>query len=121
MHLSSTSAGIYDFALANQVNVNKIIIFFTTKLCSLKAPMKALIGFHRCYIPSADSPSCSKLKSVCTVSMCQLRANSWKYMCLRTMDCLHHVTATCKVLKGFKGVLKPYQTKWMAGCVQYML
>ena len=30
----------------------------------------------------------------------QLRANSWKYTCLKTMECLHHVTATCKVLKG---------------------
>ena len=94
MHLSSMLAGIYDFALANQVNANKIIIFFTTKLCYLKAPMKALIGFHRCYIPFPDSPSCSKLKSVCTILMHQLWANSWKYMCLRMMDCLHHVTAT---------------------------
>ena len=79
MHLSSTSAEIDGFALANQVNVNKIIIFFTTKLCSLKAPMKAPNGFGRCYIPSADRLSCSKPKSVHTVSMCQLQANSWKY------------------------------------------
>ena len=62
--------------------------------------MKALIGFGRCYIPSADSPGCSKPKSVRTISMHQLWANSWKYMCLRMMDCLHHVTATWKVLKG---------------------
>ena len=94
------SAEIYNFVLANQVNVNKIMIFFTTISCSLKAPMKALIGFGRCYIPSTDSPSCSKPKSVCTVLMRQLWANSWKYTCLRMMDCLHHVTATWKVLKG---------------------
>ena len=86
--------------VANQVNVNKIMIFFTTILCSLKAPVKALIGFGRCYVPSADSLSCSEQKSVCTVLMHQLQANSWKYTCLRTMDCLHHVTATWKVLKG---------------------
>ena len=76
------------------------MIFFTTILCSLKAPMKALIGFGRCYIPSADSLSCSELKSFCTVSMCQLWANSWKYTCLRTTDFLHHVTATWKLLNG---------------------
>ena len=34
MHSSSTSVEIYDFALASWVNVNKIIIFFTTTLCS---------------------------------------------------------------------------------------
>ena len=98
--LSSTSVEIYDFALANRVNANKIIIFFTAILCSSKASMKALIGFGRCFLPSAYGPSCSKPKSVCTILMCQLWANSWKYMCLRMMDCLHHVTATCKVLKG---------------------
>ena len=76
------------------------MIFFTTILCSLKAPVKALISFGRCCIPSADSLSCSKLKSVCTISMCQLQAISWKYMCLRMMDCLHFVIATWKVLKG---------------------
>ena len=97
MHSSSTS-------LANQVNANKIIIFFTTILCSLKASMKALIGFGRCYKPSADGPSCPEPKSVRTISMRQLRVNSWKYMCLRMMDCLHHVTATCKVLKGLKSM-----------------
>ena len=102
MHLSSMSAEIYDFELANQVNVNKIMIFFTTILCSLKAPMKALIGFGRCYIPSTESPSYSKLKSVHTILMHQLRANSWKYMCLRMMDCLHHVTVIWKVLKGLR-------------------
>ena len=41
--------------------------------------MKALIGFDRCYILSADHLSCSELKSVHTVSMCQLWAKSWKY------------------------------------------
>ena len=102
MHLSSMSAEIDNFVLANPVNANKIMIFFTTILCSLKAPVKALIGFGRCYIPSTDSLSCSEPKSVCTVSMCQLRANSWKYTCLRTMDCLHHVTTTWKVLKGLR-------------------
>ena len=104
MHLSSTSAEIHNFVLANRVNANKIMIFFTTILCSLKAPMKALIGFGRCYIPSADGPSCSKLKSVCTISMRQLRANSWKYTCLKMMDCLNHVTVTWKVLKGLNEV-----------------
>ena len=99
MHLFSMSAEIYEFVLANQVNANKIMIFFTTIFCSLKAPMKALIGFGRCYIPSADSLSCPELKSVCTILMPQLWANSWKYTCLRMMDCLHHVTATWKVLK----------------------
>ena len=69
-----------------------------------KAPMKALIGFRRFYILSADSPSCSELKSVHTISMCQLQANSWKYTCLRIMDCLHHVTVTCKVLKGLNDI-----------------
>ena len=83
MHSSSTSVEIYDFALAHQVNVNKIIIFFTTILCSLKTSMKALIGFGRCYIPSADGLICSEPKSVCTILMRQLRANSWKYTCLR--------------------------------------
>ena len=102
MHLSSMSAEIYDFVLANRVNVNKIIIFSTTILCSLKAPLKALIRFGRCYVPSTDSLSCSELKSVRTVLMRQLQANSWKYMCLRTMDCLHHVTATWKVLTGLR-------------------
>ena len=62
--------------------------------------MKVLIGSGRCYIPSTDSLSCSKPKSICTILMCQLGANSWKYRCLRMMDCLHHVTATGKVLKG---------------------
>ena len=100
MHLSCTSAEIYDFALANWVNVNKIIIFVTTILCSLKA----LIGFGRCYIPFADGLSCSELKSVCIISMHKLQANSWKYTCLRMMDCLHNVTATCKVLKGLNEV-----------------
>ena len=38
--------------------------------------MKALIGFGRCYIPFTDSPSCSELKSVGTISMHQLRANT---------------------------------------------
>ena len=56
------------------------------------------------YIPSADGLSCSELKSVCTILMHQLRANSWKYTCLRMMDDLHHVTATCKVLKGLNEV-----------------
>ena len=107
MHFSSTSAEIDNFVLANQVNVNKIMIFFTTILCSLKAPMKALIGFGRCYIPSADSPSCSEPKSVRTISMHQLWANSWKYTCLRTMDCLHHFTATWKVLKGLINEIRP--------------
>ena len=55
------------------------MIFFTTIFCSLKAPIKALIGFGRCYIPTTDSPSCSKPKSLRTISMCQLQANSWKY------------------------------------------
>ena len=104
MHLSSTSAKIDDFVLANQVNANKIMIFFTTILCSLKASIKALIEFGRCYIPSADSPSCSEPKSVCTILMRQLRANSWKYTCLRMMDCLHHVTVIWKVLKGLNEV-----------------
>ena len=84
--------------------MNKIMIFFTTILCSLKVPMKALIGFGRCYILSADSLSCSELKSVCTIPKHQLRANSQNDMCLRMMDCLHHVTATCKVLKGLTEV-----------------
>ena len=66
--------------------------------------MKALIGFGRCYIPSADSLSCSKPKSIHTVLMHQLWANSWKYTCLRMMDCLHHVTVTWKVLKGLNEV-----------------
>ena len=79
MHSSYTSVEIYNFALANQVNANTIIIFFTTILCSLKASLKALIGFGRCYIPSTDDLSCSKLKSVCTILMHQLWANSWKY------------------------------------------
>ena len=87
MHLSSTSAEIDNFVLANQVNANKIMIVFTTILCSFKTPMKALIGFGMCYVPSADSPSCSKPKSVHTVSMYQVWANSWKYTCLRMMDC----------------------------------
>ena len=91
--------------LANRVNVNKIMIFFTTILCSLKAPVKALIGFGRCYIPSTNSPSCSEPKYVRTVSMHQLWANSWKYTCLRTMDRLHHVTATWKALKGLRPLL----------------
>ena len=102
MNLSSMSAEIDDFVLANRVNANKIMILLTTILCSLKSPMKALIGFVRCYIPSADSPSCSEPKSVCILSMHQLWANSWKYTRLRTMDCLHHVTATWKVLKGLR-------------------
>ena len=76
MHLSSTSAEIYNSALANQANAKKIIILFTTILCSLKAPIKALIGFGRCYIPCADGTNCSKPKSVHTISMHQLQANS---------------------------------------------
>ena len=108
MHFSSMSAEIYDFVLANRVNANKIMIFFTNILCSLKAPVKALIDFSRCYILSTDSPSCSEPKSVRTISMPQLQANSWKYMCLRMMDCLHHVTATWKVLKGLKDVLETW-------------
>ena len=103
MNSSSTSVEIYSFALTNRVTANKIIFLFTTILCSLKAPVKALIGFGGCYIPSADGPSCSELKSVCTVSMHHLQTNSWKCMYLRTMECLHNVTATCKVQKGLIG------------------
>ena len=44
MHLSSMSAEIHNFVLANQVDVNKIMIFFTTILCSLKAPMRSELG-----------------------------------------------------------------------------
>ena len=102
MHLSSTSAEIDNFVLANQVNANKIMNFFTTVLCSLKAPMKALIGLGRCYIPSTDSLSGFKPNSVHTILMLQLWANSWKYTCLRMMDCLHHVTPTWKLLKGLR-------------------
>ena len=36
------SAEIDDFLLANRVNANKIMIFFTTILCSLKAPYENL-------------------------------------------------------------------------------
>ena len=42
--------------------------------------MKALIGFGRCYIPSPNGLSCSEPKSVCTILMHQLQANSWKCM-----------------------------------------
>ena len=56
--------------------------------------MKALIGFGMHDISSTDGHSCSELKSVFIASVCQLRANSWKYTHLRMMDCLHHVTAT---------------------------
>ena len=80
-------------------------IFFTSKLCSLKAPMKALNRFGRCYIPSAGRLSCSELKSVHTVLMHQLWANSWKYTCLRMMYCLHHVTVTWKVLKELSVII----------------
>ena len=66
--------------------------------------MKAQIGFGRCNIPSADGPSYSKPKSVHTVSMHQLLANSWKYTCLRMMDRLHHFIMTSKVLKGLSQV-----------------
>ena len=111
MHLSSMSVEIYNFVLANRVNANKVMIFFTTIFCSLKAPMKALIGFGRCYIPSADSPSCSELKSVRTISMHQLLANSQKYTCLRMMDCLHHVTVTWKILKGLKEISCHFTTQ----------
>ena len=108
MYLSSMSEEIYNFVLANRVNVNKIIhmIFVTTISCSLKAPMKALIGFGRRYILSTDNnPSCSKPKSVRTILMHQLWANSWKYTCLRMMDCLHHVSD----MEGTEGV------KWGLG------
>ena len=102
MHSSSTSAEIYDFALVNRVNVNKIIIFFHKYIMLFKSPCEALIGFDRHYIPFADGFNCSKPKSFHAImgNYGQLWANSWKYTCLRTMDCLHHVTATCKVLKG---------------------
>ena len=78
-----------------------------------KNPMKALIGFGRCSIPSADGLSCFELKSIHTILMLQLWANSWKYTCLRTMDYLHHVTVTCKVLKGL--------IKWLSYLVQLLL
>ena len=81
MHLSSTSAEIDDFVLANRVNANKID-FFHNYIMLFKAPMKALIGLGRCYIPSADSPSCSKPKSVRTGrSNYQSNNNNYQYQC----------------------------------------
>ena len=104
MHWSHESEDIYNFQLAIWVNTNNIGDFFTTKLCPLRDPVRALIGFGRCQIASPDGPSCSAPISTRTVLLHQLRAKSWKYTCLRTMDCLHHVTETWKVLKGLNGV-----------------
>ena len=104
MHWSHESEDIYNFQLAIWVNTNNIGDFFTTKLCPLGDPVRALIGFGRCQIASPDGPSCSAPISTCTILLHQLRAKSWKYTCLRTMDCLHHVTVTWKVLKGLNGV-----------------
>ena len=104
MHWSHESEDIYNFQLAIWVNTNNIGDFFTTKLCPLRDPVRALIGFGRCQIASPDGPSCSAPIFTRTILLHQLRAKSWKYTCLRMMDCLHHVTATWKVLKGLNGV-----------------
>ena len=66
--------------------------------------MRALIGFGRCQIPSPDGLSCSTPIFTHAIMLHQLRANSWKYMCLRMMECLHHVTATWKILKGLNEI-----------------
>ena len=66
--------------------------------------MRALIGFGRCQIPSPNGLSCSTPIFTCTILLHQLQANSWKYMCLRMMECLHYVTARWKVLKGLSDV-----------------
>ena len=100
MHWSHESEDIFDFQLAIQVNTNNIGDFFRTKLCPLRDPMRALIGFGRCQIPSPDGLSCSTPIFTRAILLHQLWANSWKYRCLRTIECLHHVTATWKVLKG---------------------
>ena len=100
MHWSHESEDIYNFQLAIQVNTNNIGDFFRTKLCPLRDPMRALIGFGRCQIPSSDGLSCSAPIFTHAILLHQLWANSWKYMCLRTMECLHHVTVMWKVLKG---------------------
>ena len=100
MHWSHESEDIYNFQMAIWVNTNNIGDFCRTKLCPLRDPMRALIGFGRCQIPSPDGPSCSAPIFTHTILLHQLGANSWKYTCLRMMNCLHHVTATWKVLKG---------------------
>ena len=100
MHWSHESEDIYNFQLVIRVNTNNIRNIFRTKLCPLRDPMRALIGFGRYQIPSPDGLSCSTPIFTCTILLCQLRANSWKYTCLRMMECLHHVTVTWKVLKG---------------------
>ena len=52
MHWSHESEDIYNFQLAIWVNTNNIGDFFTTKLCPLRDPVRALIGFSRCQIAS---------------------------------------------------------------------
>ena len=82
MHWSHESEDIYDFQLAIWVNTNNIGDFFTTKLCPLRDPMRALIGFGRYQIPSLDGPSCSVPIFTCTILLHQLQADSWKYTCV---------------------------------------
>ena len=41
MHSSSTSAEIYNFALANRVNVNKTVIFFHNYIMLFKIPCES--------------------------------------------------------------------------------
>ena len=73
IYWSHESEDIYDFWLAIWVNTKNIGDFFTTNLCPLRDPMRALIGFGRCQIPSPDGPSCSIPIFTPTVLLHQLR------------------------------------------------
>ena len=84
-YLQNAPAHIYDYAAAAQTILFDISGFFGIKMCSSNVPLGALMVFGGYLIPSTGGFGCSA--SVCSqmVSIHQLRAISWKAMCLMTM------------------------------------
>ena len=65
--------------------------FFTSKTLTLNAPLGALNEFCGSKMPLLKGLTCYECKTRPTILIHELRAVSWKYTCLRTMDFICHV------------------------------
>ena len=98
--------------------------------------MRALIGFGRCQIPSPEGLSCSTPIFTRTILLHQLRANSWKYTCLRMIGVFTpchsdmegtervklqlHSEGFCRSFAVHKNILISPQTIYMKNIEEYL-
>ena len=99
-YLQNASAHIYDYTATAQTISFDISGFLGIKMCSLNVSFGALMVFGGHPIPSTAGLGCSASVHSKMVLIHQLRAISWKDMCLRM------IKSVCNVLRcpqGWKG------------------